>query len=68
MTCRPRCLIEHDRVFLHACGADPEEGAGEVVVHRIEVDRDAVGVGILIALRKPPHDAAGLLSSSRAPT
>ena len=41
-----RRVVEEDEVLLHVRGADAEDRPGEVVVHRVEEDRDPIRVGV----------------------
>ena len=49
-------VVEEDGVGLHVRGADAEHHAGQMVVHRIEIERDAIGVAIAVARRETTAD------------
>ena len=55
VTIVPR-VVEDRRILLHPRRAHAEVHAREMVVHRIEIDRHAVGVGILIAPGETSRD------------
>ena len=55
----PRIVVEH-LVALHARGADTEDEAGLMIVHRVEVDADVIGIPLFVTLRQPPGDLVRL--------
>ena len=61
-------VVEDDLVALDAGRAHLEAHAGEVVAPGIEVEREAVGLGALVAAREALHDPRRAPVVSRAPT
>ena len=49
-----------DEVLLNVGGAQAEDRAGEVVVHRVDEDCDPIGVGVVITCREPPGYELGM--------
>ncbi len=46
-------VIEEDRIRLHVRRTDPEHHSGQVIVHRIEIERDAIGIAVAVAGGQP---------------
>ena len=53
-------VVEQDRIGLHVRRADAEHHPGQMVVHGVEIERDAIGIGIPVARCETTADLCGI--------